>query len=91
MAAQPDLFAAAAPGDNRLREPLGACFDRVPAGWHPVTEAFRRSPTGQALIEFVDSRVRGGATVYPAEVFKALMLTPLSWDHSCSALNHASL
>ena len=77
MAAQPDLFAAAAPGDNRLREPLGACFDRVPAGWHAVTETFRHSPTGQALIEFVDSRVRGGATVYPAEVFKALMLTPL--------------
>lgn len=65
-----------APG-NRLREPLDACFDRVSGGWREVTEAFRLSSAGRALCEFVDARVRAGATVYPADVFRALELTPL--------------
>ena len=77
MAAQPDLFTADTSGDNRLREPLAACFDRVPPGWRSVTDAFRATPTGQALIDFVDHRVRDGAVVYPARVFRALELTPL--------------
>lgn len=82
-----DLFAAApaAAGprppslpDNALREPLANCFDRVPADWRAVTEPFRRSPAGQALIEFVDARRAAGAVIYPAEVFRALQLTPLA-------------
>lgn len=63
--------------DNRLREPLDACFDRIEGGWRAVTEPFRRSAEGRALCEFVDARIRGGATVYPARVFRALELTPL--------------
>ncbi|MCM5682843.1 uracil-DNA glycosylase [Schlegelella sp. S2-27] len=78
MAAQPDLFAAGAPGDNRLGGSLAACFDRVPPGWREVTDAFRFTATGQALVDFVDQRVRDGATVYPAQVFRALELTPLA-------------
>ncbi|MCW7542026.1 uracil-DNA glycosylase [Aquabacterium sp. A7-Y] len=84
MASQPDLFAPAptpgprpAQGGNALREPLAACFDRVPAGWRPVTEAFRHSPLGRQVIAFVDQRVADGAEVYPADVFRALELTPL--------------
>ncbi len=85
---QGDLFAAApaAPTgphppslpDNALREPLANCFDRVPADWRVVTEPFRRSPTGQGLIDFVDARRAAGAVIYPAEVFRALQLTPLA-------------
>ncbi|WKB51561.1 uracil-DNA glycosylase [Eleftheria terrae] len=88
---QPDLFGsppAAAPAPptvpaagpeaaNLLREPLEACFDRVPACWRPVTDAFRQSEPGCRLIEFVDQRVAAGARIYPADVFRALELTPL--------------
>ena len=63
------------PPDNRLREPLAALFANVPSGWRAVTERFRLSPAGQALIDFVDARVNSGATVYPAQVFRALSLT----------------
>lgn len=81
-AAQAALFdaAAAAPAlsaDNRLQEPLEARFAAVPGAWRNVTEPFRHSATGRALIEFVDRRVREGATVFPAQVFRALALTPL--------------
>ncbi|WP_053014058.1 uracil-DNA glycosylase [Caldimonas brevitalea] len=63
---------------NRLREPLSACFDSVPPDWREVTDTFRASGTGRALIEYVDARVAAGAVVYPADVFKALQLTPLA-------------
>lgn len=74
-----ELFdAAEASAHNRLHEPLAAGFERVPGDWRAVTEAFRASPQGRALCAFVDARVQGGATVYPARVFRALELTPLS-------------
>lgn len=82
MTAQQDLFAtpAARPspaaGDNRLARPLAQCFDDVPSSWRGVTDAFRASEAGGALIEFVDGRVAAGAVVYPAGVFRALQLTP---------------
>mgnify|MGYP000125397122 CR=1 FL=1 len=61
----------------RLARPLDAVFDAVEGGWRPLTEAFRASPAGRALIDFVDGRVRAGATVYPPEPLRALALTPL--------------
>lgn len=69
--AQAGLFEAEA-RDNRLREPLGQLFDRVPAPWRPVTDVFGRSDAGQALAAFVDQRVRDAALVYPRQVFRAL-------------------
>lgn len=84
MSAQGGLFDADAAvregedadaGGNRLRRPLDACFDEVPAAWQVVTQPFRASATGQALIDFVDGRVAAGAVVYPAQVFRALQLT----------------
>ncbi|UUX96355.1 uracil-DNA glycosylase [Aquabacterium sp. J223] len=78
---QGGLFAAEAPAtdspDSALRRPLDALFDEVPGGWRAVTEPFRRSPEGRRLIQFVDDRVADGATVYPADVLRALRLTPL--------------
>lgn len=62
-------------GDNRLQEPLDALFDRVPADWRPITEAWRASPAGRALIAFVDARRQAGAVIYPSAVLQALMLT----------------
>ena len=68
---QPGLFGADA-ADNRLREPLANVFERVPAAWRSVTDAFAGSAEGRALVAFVDQRVRDGATVYPRHVFRAL-------------------
>jgi uracil-DNA glycosylase len=60
------------PMDNRLRESLEGTFESVPPPWRPVTEGFRRSAEGRGLIDYVDRRVRDGAAVYPARVFRAL-------------------
>ena len=61
--------------ENHLSKPLAESFAKLPSGWRGVTDRFQQSPTGQALIEFVDARVSAGATVYPAQVFRALELT----------------
>lgn len=62
---------------SRLEAPLDRAFDAVRGGWRPVTEAFRSSPVGRRLAEFVDARVDAGAVVYPPEPLRALLLTPL--------------
>ncbi|NRF66384.1 uracil-DNA glycosylase [Aquincola sp. S2] len=62
--------------DNRLVEPLDAVLDRAPADWRPVIEAWRAGPAGRQLIEFVESRRRAGAVIYPAHVLAALERTP---------------
>lgn len=62
---------------RRLEAPLDRAFDAVPGDWRPVTEAFRAAPAGRRLIDFVDARVEGGATVYPPEPLRVLTLTPL--------------
>jgi len=64
-----------AASDNRLRETLKQAFERVPPGWRSVTQPFIESPLGQSLAEFVDARLRDGARVYPANLFRALELT----------------
>ena len=45
-------------------------------GWRPLVEAWAASPAGRRLISFVGGRRAAGATVYPAEPLRALMLTP---------------
>ena len=62
---------------SRLAEPLDAGFDRVTGAWREVTEPFRASAAGRALIERIDARVRAGATIYPPQPLRALALTPL--------------
>jgi uracil-DNA glycosylase len=61
---------------NRLREPLAAQLDRVPADWRGVVDAWRRSPAGQGLLRHLDARLAGGAVVYPARVLRALEALP---------------
>lgn len=71
-----DLFghAQAAPVPA-LSRPLGELFDEVPQDWRPLTDVFRASPAGQALIARVDAARQAGAVVYPDDVFAALRLT----------------
>lgn len=63
---------AAAPRPAALAAPLGDLFAAVPADWRPLTDAFRASPVGQALIARVDAARPSGATIFPADVFAAL-------------------
>jgi len=63
---------------NRLTQPLARLLDAPFGDWQPVIDSWRASAAGQALIAAVDARVAGGAVVYPAQVFRALHLTPLA-------------
>lgn len=58
-----------------LSRPLDDLFDAVPPDWRPLTDAFRASPQGRALIDRVDLARAAGAVIYPDEVFHALHLT----------------
>lgn len=64
--------------DARLNEPLDALINDLHSDWRPCVDAWRSSPAGRTLIDQVDARVAAGATVYPAQVFRALELTPLA-------------
>ena len=58
-----------------LSVPLADVFDTVPPDWRPITDAFRGSATGQALIARVDAARAAGAVVFPDDVFAALRHT----------------
>ncbi len=63
---------------NRLTVPLATLLDADFGDWQPLLDTWRRSAAGQALMAAVDQRVRDGAVVYPAQVFRAFTLTPLA-------------
>ena len=63
---------------NRLLAPLSAQLDADMGDWAPVLGTWRASAAGQATLAAVDARLKAGATVYPAQVFRALSLTPLA-------------
>ncbi|CAD5374934.1 Uracil-DNA glycosylase [Rubrivivax sp. A210] len=63
---------------NRLAQPLAGLVDGVANDWAPLLRAWAAGATGRALINAVDARVVAGAVVYPAQVFRALELTPLA-------------
>lgn len=75
MIAQPALLPGAA-AINQLAEPLADLLDRAPADWAPLVQAWRASADGQALLHFVAERQSAGAVIYPAQVLRALELTP---------------
>lgn len=63
---------------NRLTRPLDDLLAADFGDWQPLLQRWRASAAGQALVAAVDERVAAGAKVYPAQVFRALALTPLS-------------
>jgi uracil-DNA glycosylase len=73
------LDEADGPAPNALARPLGEVLDAasLSGGWPAVVEAWRQSPAGRSLVEFVERRQREGATVFPGEPLRALSLTPL--------------
>ena len=61
---------------NRLTAPLTDVLDQAPADWAPLVQAWRATPDGQRLLTFVARRQAEGAVIYPAQVLRALELTP---------------
>ncbi len=72
-AAQLDLAGLAV---NQLTEPLAQVLARAPADWAPLLRAWAATAPGQGLIQFVARRQKAGAVIYPAQVLRALELTP---------------
>lgn len=62
---------------NALQEPLRAQLARLSGAWRPVVQSFFDSAAGQALEREVEARRATGRVIYPAQVFRALELTPL--------------
>jgi uracil-DNA glycosylase len=60
---------------NALGEPLGRVLDRAPSSWASIIQAWRVSTAGRQLEAFVAERQAAGATIYPAQVLRALELT----------------
>lgn len=75
MSAQASLLAGAA-APNQLIEPLADVLARAPADWAPLVQAWAASPAGQGLLRHVAERQAAGAVIYPAQVLRALALTP---------------
>jgi len=63
---------------NRLAAPLQAQLARVSSDWQPMLQRWSESAVGQATLAAVNARVEAGAKVYPAQVFRALEVTPLA-------------
>jgi uracil-DNA glycosylase len=62
---------------NRLLEPLAAQLQRLDStDWWPLLARWSTSPVGRSLLQAVDARVQAQATVFPADVFRPLALTP---------------
>jgi uracil-DNA glycosylase len=63
---------------SQLTQPLDELLAADFGDWQALLSAWRSSALGESLVREVDSRVRHGAAVFPAQVFRALALTPLS-------------
>lgn len=65
-------------GGGRLAESIGRQVERHRSDWAPLLRTWRDSVAGRQLIQRIDERLAAGATVYPADVFRALECTPMS-------------
>jgi uracil-DNA glycosylase len=63
---------------NRLVQPIGRQVEAHRGEWAPLLHAWADSDAGRGLMRQVDARLVAGATIYPADVFRALALAPLS-------------
>jgi uracil-DNA glycosylase len=63
---------------NRLVEPIGHQVEAHRGEWAPLLHDWAAGAAGQSLIRAIDMRLAAGDTIYPADVFCALALTPLS-------------
>lgn len=84
--AVPDVASAVKPAGkppagtsgNRLVQPLSAFIPTLPRDWADALAPVLRSDAFTSLADHVDACVARGVSVYPADPFNALRLTPLS-------------
>ncbi len=69
---------SAADVGNRLIEPLAGLLALAPGDWAPLVRDWMATTEGQGLLRFVEQRQAAGAVIYPAQVLRALELTPRS-------------
>lgn len=48
----------------------------VAAGWQPLVYSFFKSDEGVALLRFLSGRIQAGASIFPPQPLRALLLTP---------------
>ncbi len=48
----------------------------VAAGWQPLVSDFFKSSQGVALLSFLADRIQAGASIFPPQPLRALLLTP---------------
>lgn len=48
----------------------------VAPGWQPLVDGFFQSTAGQALLDFLQQRLQAGASIFPPQPLRALLLTP---------------
>ena len=53
-------------------------LDRVASDWRPLLQLWGESKSGRGTLAAVNARIEAGATVYPAQVLRALEVTPLA-------------
>lgn len=75
MPLQPELWGTSPEPVSRLTVPPS--LEDVHASWRPVLEPIWMGVQGQALREFLQSRLDAGAVIYPPTPFRMLDLTPL--------------
>lgn len=54
----------------------------VAPGWQPLVDAFFQSGEGQALLRFLQMRLQAGASIFPPQPLRALLLTPPEAVHT---------
>ena len=62
----------------QLQAPLAAQLERDHGDWQPLLQRWRDSAAGQATLTAVDKRLASRAVVYPPQVFRAMVLTPMA-------------
>lgn len=69
------MLLAAASGVDQLMCADPSAWSVAP-GWRPLVDGFFQSPSGQALLAFLQQRLQAGATIFPPQPLRALELTP---------------
>ena len=54
----------------------------VAPGWQPLVQDFFQSDTGRGLLAFLQERLQKGATIFPPQPLRALLLTPPEAVHT---------
>lgn len=66
------------PISNSLQATLRAQLEALPGRWGEIGRTFLASTEGRRLLTFIGEREGAGATIYPPQPLRALLLTPFA-------------